>query len=162
MKKAWEQVEGAQTPAMKMQRFDEGMDWTMLDRDFDNRTRRVFTGPVVVPMWWGGFDPAYHTPSTVARPGLPSQPITVNLPQLPGSDFAASIVNGITGFSAKAVGDVTGFTSNITKVTNPIPVSSYRSSSGSTRSSGGGGRSCACACACACAGCACACAGGGR
>jgi hypothetical protein len=163
MKKAWEQVEGAQTPEMKMQRFDEAMDWTMLDRDFNDRTRRVFTGPIILPRWYGGYDPAYRTPTTMASPGTPSQPITIPLPQLPGSDFAASIVNGITGFSAKVVGDVTGFTTSITKVTNPIPVSTYTShSSGSSSSSGGGGRSCACACACACAGCACACAGGGR
>lgn len=165
MKKAWEQVEGAATPEVKMQRFDESIDWTMLDRDFNDRTRRVFTGPVILPRWWGGFDPAYH-PTTIASSGggsTPSQPIRVDLPQLPGADFAASIINGVTGFSGKAVGDVFGFTSAITKATNPIPVTSYSSGSGGSRSiGGGGGHSCACACACACAGCACACAGGGR
>ncbi|HZU85927.1 MAG TPA: hypothetical protein VFF78_00500, partial [Anaerolineaceae bacterium] len=35
MKKAWEQVEMAETPDVKMQRFDEAIDWTMLDRNFD-------------------------------------------------------------------------------------------------------------------------------
>ncbi len=163
MKKAWEQVEGAGTPEVKMQKFDEAMEWTMLDRDFNDHTRRVFTGPVILPQWWGNYDPGYH-PTTMAGSGTsaPSQPITVNLPQLPGSDFAASIINGVTGFSGKAVGDLTGFTSSITNVTNPIPVSTYKSSGGGSRSSSGGGHSCACACACACAGCACACAGGGR
>jgi hypothetical protein len=83
---------------------------------------------------------------------------TVNLPNLPGADFAASLTNGVSAVAAGVVGDITNFTSGITNKTNPIPKTTGGRSSGGR--SGGGGSSCACACACA--GCACACAGGGR
>lgn len=166
-KRAWEEVEAANTPEVKSQKFDDVMEWTMLDRNYDDRTREVFrTQPVYVPTWWGHFDPSYSPkplgssvpssrPSSGGSSGGPS------LPHLPGSDFAASMVNGVQGFAAGAVGNITNFTSKITGETNPVPKST---SSGSYKSGGSssGGHSCACACACACAGCACACAGGGR
>jgi len=157
--RAWQQVEGAETPEVRSQRFDEGLEWAMLDDDFDDRTQRVFhTGPVFVPMWWGHYRPwARATSSAGARPGrAPSTGSAARLPTLPGAAFAATIVRGIEGTSSKIVRNVTSFTSGVTKVTNPPP---RPSSSHGGGSSGGG---CACACACACAGCACACAGGGR
>lgn len=153
MEKAWQQVEAAETPEVKSRLFEEAMDWTMLDRDFDDRSRRVFTGPVFVPMWWRHYDPTFARSSgTMGTPSsrLPSVPV----PRLPGSDFAASMANGIQTFSQRVIGDVGAFTSRVTGVTNPPPPPSRSSSSG--RSGGG------CACACACAGCACACAGGSR
>jgi hypothetical protein len=62
MKRAWEQVEVADTPDVKMEKFDEYMGWTMLDRDFDRRTRDTFgPRPVFVPMWWGRYDPVYRS-----------------------------------------------------------------------------------------------------
>lgn len=162
VRRAWAQVESAETPEVKSQKFDEYMGWTMLDRNYDDRTREVFRHqPVFVPSWWGRYDPTFSS-KTLARPTGTSpapgggQPA---LPHLPGSDFAASVVNGVQNFSSKVVGNINEFTSRVTSVTNPIPKSS--SGRGSYRSSGGGS-SCACACACACAGCACACAGGGR
>jgi hypothetical protein len=162
MTKAWAEVEAAGTPEVKGQKFDENMDWTMLDKDFNNRTRNVFgTGPVFVPIWWGRYDPVFRssigrasTPSVSTGGGGPS----ISMPHLPGSDFAASIVNGTSAFSAGVVGNVAAFTSGVTNVTNPVPVTT--SSGGGYHGGGGGGHSCACACACA--GCACACAGGGR
>ena len=42
MEKAWQQVEAADTPEVKSQKFDQTLEWTMLDRDYDDRTRRVF------------------------------------------------------------------------------------------------------------------------
>lgn len=160
--RAWNQVESADTPQVKSQKFDETLEWTMLDRNYDDRTRRVFReGPVFVPMWWPHFDPTYRPISS-----SPSKPIPVSsgqaggltLPHLPGSDFAASMVKGVQDFSAGAIGNLTDFTSRVTNKTNPIPPTTSRSS----YQSHGGGGGCACACACACAGCACACAGGGR
>jgi hypothetical protein len=160
MEKAWAQVEGADTPEVKSQLFDKNLEWTMLDRDYDNRTRRVFPGPVFLPMWWGRYDPTFGRPASTSRGSYsPSMPQgTPSVPRLPGSDFAASMAVGMQTFSQKVIGNVTDFTSRVTNVTNPPP----KPTSGSTggRSGGGGGRSCACACACA--GCACACAGGGR
>ena len=43
MEKAWQQIEAADTPEVKSQKFDEALEWTMLDKDYDDRTRRVFT-----------------------------------------------------------------------------------------------------------------------
>ncbi|MBN1371748.1 MAG: hypothetical protein JW987_07385 [Anaerolineaceae bacterium] len=167
MRRAWEQVKAADTPEMKMKRYDEALDWTMLDKDFGDQSREVFSGgPVILPHWWGHYDPTFRPTSSGSLGGpsvsMPTQvgsaPGSSNLPSLPGADFAASVVGGIQNFSGQVLGDVSTFTSGVTNKTNPIPKST--SSSRSYRSGGGGGRSCACACACA--GCACACAGGGR
>ena len=157
MERAWVQVEQADTPEVKGQLFDQNLEWTMLDKDYDDRTRRVFTGPVFVPMWWGRYDPTYTRPVSPASGPLPTgmSASLPSAPRLPGSDFAAQMVSGVQTFSQKVIGNMGDFTSRVTNVTNPPPkpsASSYR----------GGGRSGGCACACACAGCACACAGGGR
>jgi len=163
--KAWKMVEEADTPEVKSEYYNDTMEWTMLDEEYQDRTRRTFMGgPVFVPMWW----PRYSVPYRRSIGGSVSNPIPssgkvstssgkVSLPHIPGSDFAANVINGATGMAAGVVGNVTSFTDGVTTRTNPIPVSSR---SGRGGFSGGGGSSCACACACA--GCACACAGGGR
>ena len=155
MEQAWAQVESAQTPEVKGQALDQNLEWTMLDHDYDGRSRRVFTSPIFIPMWWGNYDPTYRTmPSSMGTGGSVAGPSAGRgSTSLPGATFAASVVGGVQTFSGKVIGDLNTFTSKVTNVTNPPPppsTSSYRS--------GGGG----CACACACAGCACACAGGGR
>jgi len=156
MQKAWAQVEGANTPEVQSQLFDQNLEWTMLDKDYDDHTRRVFQGPVFIPMWWGRYDPTYRGPASVSS-GLPSTSVSMpSVPHLPGPDLASSVATGVQTFSQKVIGNVTDFTSRVTNVTNPPP----KPSSSGGRRGGGGGRSCACACACA--GCACACAGGGR
>jgi len=64
VRRAWQQVEGAKTPEVRSQRFDEGLEWAMLDDDFDDRTRRIFrTGPVFVPIWWGHYRPWTRAPA---------------------------------------------------------------------------------------------------
>jgi len=167
IKRAWQQVEEADTPEVKSEKFNDHMGWTMLDKDFEDKTQDTFgRGPVFVPIWWNRYDPTYRPTSSTTRstgpsvttpgPGRSGGP---SLPVLPGGDFAASMVSGISSFSSNVVGNITDFTSRITNKTNPIPKPSS-SSSRSGWSSGGGSSSCACACACA--GCACACAGGGR
>lgn len=157
MEKAWNQIEAAGTPEVKSELFEQSLEWTMLDKDYDNRTRRVFSGPVYVPMWWGNYDPGYHSAGLPkASPGVPAMSSGRSTTTIPGASFAASVVTGVQNFSGRVLGNLGGFTSRVTNATNPVPVvkSSYKGSSG------GGGHSCACACACA--GCACACAGGGR
>jgi hypothetical protein len=158
MEKAWAQVENADTPEVKGQLLDKNLEWTMLDRDYGDRSRRVFTGPIYAPIWWGNYDPGYgRSAPGQQRPSAPSMPQGMpSVPRLPGSDFAASVATGMQTFSQRVIGNVGDFTSRVTSVTNPPP----KPSSTGGRSGGGGGRSCACACACA--GCACACAGGGR
>lgn len=160
MKRAWAQVEAADTPEVKSAKFDEVMEWTMLDKDYDDRTREVFhQGPVYVPVWWPRYDPTFGRPTT-GPVSTGSSGGSFSLPSLPGSDFAAGIVLGVQNFSSKVVGNINDFTNSITNITNPPP--KPPSSSGRSYSSGRSGGGCACACACACAGCACACAGGGR
>ncbi|MCX8063070.1 MAG: hypothetical protein N3D16_10865 [Anaerolineales bacterium] len=159
--RAWKQVEEAETPEIKSEKFSEAMEWTMLDKDYDDRTRRVFErGPVYVPTWWHRYDPLFTSgaspSSTTSLPSAPKAPTYTSAPRLPGADFAASVVNGVQNLSASVIGNLSDFTSKVTNKTNPPPIPA--SSSRSYRSGGG----CACACACACAGCACACAGGGR
>ena len=171
MKRAWTQVETAQTPEVKAQVYEEVMDWTMLDKKYEDRTQNVFSGPMVVPApsWWWRYDPTFSRPivsgtvpaTSVTPPSLSTGGgKTFSMPTMPGSAFAASVVGSVSNFSSKVMGGLTGFTSGVTNVTNPPPPpSTYRSSGGGGHSSGGGH---SCACACACAGCACACAGGGR
>lgn len=169
MEKAWNQVETAQTPEVKSEKYDENLDWTMLDKNFDGRTKESFgSGPVFIPTWWWRYDPMVKptTSSTPTFGKVDASPMpsgsgktTINLPSLPGADFAASITNGVQSFASGVVGNLTNFTSGVTNKTNPVPKST--SSSGRSSRGGGGGGSCA-GCACACAGCACACAGGGR
>jgi hypothetical protein len=172
IRRAWEAVETAQTPDVKSAQYDHTLEWTMLDKEFNDRTERTFTGvPVFVPRWWPRYDPAYRpAPSSAGSGGGLAAPVTtssgsgssrpsINLPSLPGADFAASMVTGASNMAAGVIGNVTDFTSSVTNRTNPIPVTTSRSGSGGFRGSGGGS---SCACACACAGCACACAGGGR
>jgi hypothetical protein len=157
--RAWQQVAAADTPEVLGERWSEGLEWTMLEDDWDDRTREVFRDrPVVLPTWWwlyrpwaggAGPRPAGPVPSPVGGGGTP-----VTLPTLPGADFANTVVTGIENAANTVVSSVESFTGRITQTTNPPPPPS---SSGGSR---GGGYSCACACACA--GCACACAGGGR
>jgi hypothetical protein len=156
---AWKQVEEAGTPKVKSKAYEENLEWTMLDPNYDRRTQDVFrSGPVYVPTWYHNYNPTYR-PSASVGSGGPSMTKTtggakVSLPTLPGGDFAASIANSVQNFAGGIVGNLADFTGGVTKQTNPPPPPS-RSSGGSF--SGGGS-----SCACACAGCACACAGGGR
>jgi hypothetical protein len=150
-RRAWEQVEAANTPDVKSQKYEEVMEWTMLDKNYNGRTQDVFRNmPVFIPIWWGHYDPGFGRPSASGAPIS-----TGGSARVPGADFAASLAAGVQTFSTKTVGNITEFTSSITSVTNPPPKPSPGTFSG-------GGHGGGCACACACAGCACACAGGGR
>ena len=156
--RAWKQVEAADTPEVLGERWGEGLEWTMLEDDWGDRTRRVFQDrPVVLPRWWWFYRP-WAAGTGPSRPSTPmptpsggGTPVT--LPTLPGADFANTVVTGVENAANTVVSSVESFTDRITNKTNPPP----KTSSSSSR---GGGYSCACACACA--GCACACAGGGR
>ncbi|MGC9974067.1 MAG: hypothetical protein ABSC36_01580, partial [Gaiellaceae bacterium] len=123
MERAWQQIEAAGTPEVKSQMYDESLEWTMLDKNYDERTRRVFTGPIFIPLWWGRYDPGYRPVSTGAGSSV-SMPSSGgrSSASLPGSAFAASVVTGVQGFSGKVLGDVKSFTTGVTNRTNPVPV----------------------------------------
>jgi hypothetical protein len=150
---AWQQVTAAQTPELKTKELEEQFDWMSMDPAYNDRMRSQYgTGDVYLPRWWGRWGYGGGQTTTGGGGSVGKGP-SMEMPKLPGADFANRMTTGMEGFAAGLVGKVDSFTGKITDKTNPIPVSS-----GSGRSSGGGG----CACACACAGCACACAGGGR
>ncbi len=168
--RAWQQVEAADTPEVKAQRLDEGLEWTMLDEDWNKRVGRTFGDePVLLPRWWGYYRPWATSTSTASGGGgqTVSAPKTTTgdagraptMPTLPGAAFANTIVSGVESLSNRVVSSVERFTGSISSVTNPPPPPPSTTSGRWSGRSGGG---CACACACACAGCACACAGGGR
>jgi hypothetical protein len=156
--RAWQQVEASDTPEVLGRRWSEGLEWTMIGDDWQDRTREVFRDrPVVLPTWWWAYGP-WVSHAGRGRPATPmpapsggGRPVT--LPTLPGADFANTVVTGVENAANTVVSSIESFTGGVTKTTNPPP----KPSSSSSR---GGGYSCACACACA--GCACACAGGGR
>ena len=156
IEKAWTQVTSADTPEVKAETYEQVMDWTMLDHQWEDRTRTTLgQGPIFVPTWWWRYDPIIRTThygGGVAHTAMPMAAPSggnISVPKLPGSDFAASMVNGVQTFSAGVIGGLTNFTSNITNRTNPVPKTTSSSSGGHF----GGGGGCACACACA---------GGGR
>jgi hypothetical protein len=150
---AWKQVEEAKTPELKSLPLEDQFDWMMMDNDYNNRMNQNYgLGDVFLPRWWGRSGYGYHTGGGGTTLGKTSGG-SLDMPKLPGADFANKVTNGLEGFSAGLVGKLDSFTGGVTDKTNPVPVSS-----GGGHSSGGSG----CACACACAGCACACAGGGR
>lgn len=165
--RAWQQVEQADTPEVKSAAFDEQLEWTMLDDEWQKRVGRTFQDqPVFLPIWWGRYRPwATATGSPASSAPQPAKTITAapgpeaRMPTLPGAAFAGTIVGGFQGVANKVVSSIDRFTGSITAVTNPPPPPPP--STGRRGGwSGGGGHSCACACACA--SCACACAGGGR
>jgi hypothetical protein len=157
--RAWDQVEAANTPEVLGQRWGDGLEWTMLEDDWDSRTRRVFQDrPVVLPYWWWFYRPWAASVGGMPQPsgGMPTPSgggTPVTLPTLPGANFANTVVTGVENAANTVVSSIDSFTGKVTQTTNPPPKPS-------SSSRGGGGYSCACACACA--GCACACAGGGR
>jgi hypothetical protein len=123
----------AQTPEVRAEKYSEAADWTMLDKDYDGRTRRTFgTGPVFMPSWWWRTDPTISHAGTSARtmggsvakgsataPSGGGKSTTVTLPSLPGSDAAASVIGSVQAFSSGVVGNIAAFTGAVTTKTNP-------------------------------------------
>jgi hypothetical protein len=152
MNKAWDQVKNA--PKEKLpEELAQSLEWLALDPEYENKLEPYANDTVLIP---GSTDYWYfHFPQRTTGTAGGAVPGKVFGKGVTGA--AASLVNSLQVFSGALLGDSAAFTSAITKVTNPLPVQHYSSSSG--HSSGGHS---SCACACACAGCACACAGGGR
>ena len=152
MNKAWDQVKNCPKEKLPAE-LAESLEWLALDPEYENKLES-YTDDGLFPAgghnyWYRGF-PQRTTAGGTAAPGK-GYGQTV-------SGSASRLVQSLQVFSGALLGESAAFTSAVTQVTNPPPVSPA-SSSGSHHSGGGGS---SCACACACAGCACACAGGGR
>ncbi len=177
-KKAWEQVEAADTPELKSKMLGDNFGWAMLQEEPDKKIEQTFSGyDVYPPYWWWRVDPGYRRPFYHSSPSSSSSSSSSesggssekrsgssssgpsSMPVLPGAMFARSITQSAKKLGDSVTGNMNNFKSSIKGKTNPTPVyssSSHRHGGGS--SSGGS----SCACACACDSCACACAGGGR
>ncbi len=126
VEEAWQEVKAAATPEVKSQKFDEKMDWAMLDSNFVGRIAEALgAGPLPVPGWWERFAPLMIQPAAPASSQVDFPTVSAGpdmpagaLPELPGADFAASIANGIQNFSAAAIGDVQDFASEIADQTS--------------------------------------------
>ncbi len=100
--KAWDQIQTADTPEVKSQRFNEAMEWTMLSKDFDSHIHHTFTGLVIIPKWLERYAPK-----------------DLNLSSVSGSDFVNWIKDIVQLFSSRVLDDLSSFTSSVTRVTNP-------------------------------------------
>ena len=68
MQRAWKMVEESDTPEVKSERYNQAMEWTMLDDRYQELTRRTFTtGPVFVPVWWPVTRPPIAAASAAQR-----------------------------------------------------------------------------------------------
>ena len=50
MERAWEEIRKAGTPELKSQAYDQSLEWTMLDKNYEQRTHSIFTGLFFVPV----------------------------------------------------------------------------------------------------------------
>ncbi len=173
---SWDEARIAASPEERSRVLEDNYDWMTMDRDYRTRVRDHYgTGHYYQPRWWDSYygrpSPAVPAPvvapagklpaeaplqpgTTVPAGKLPAEAADTSRVRVPGPALADAVNSDVERLAPGLVGDVGKFTSKVTDVTNPVPVSSGSSSGSSGRSS--------CACACACAGCACACAGGGR
>ena len=151
--KAWKQVEGAETPELASQAFDENLLWLYMDDKFGSRVKDTLGNRVFVPdptwwwFWWWA-SPTRTPPILGPTGGAPTpQP-------LPGGEFADKIVTSLEK-------SANGLVANMEKFADSIaPAKAAPSQSPARRGSGGSCACASCACACACVSCACACAGG--
>ncbi len=125
VEEAWQEVKAAATPEVKSQKFDEKMDWALLDGNFAGRSAEALgAGPLPMPGWWERYTLLIQPAAPATSQGdIPTVSAGLDwpagaLPELPGADFAASIANGIQDFSAAAIGDVQHFASEIADQTS--------------------------------------------
>jgi hypothetical protein len=153
MNKAWDQVKNCPRDRLPAELAD-ALEWLALDPEYEGKLDPL-TDDAAFRTGGGGYWYG-RMPQRTAGTGGGAVPGKGYGQAVSGA--AGRLVQSLQVFSGALLGESAAFTSAVTKVTNPPPVSSA-SSSGSYHAGGGGS---SCACACACAGCACACAGGGR
>jgi hypothetical protein len=157
--KAWKQVEGAGTPELASNAYDEQLLWLFLDPNYKSRTETAFRTTMFTPspMWfwyWYGYQQYYPHPTYTPNIAAPAQ--AAKPPTIPGAAFANNIATAVENTS-------NGIVVNLEKFSNSIlPFAPKKASSEPVHHNASCVCAChACACACACVSCACACAGGG-
>ena len=125
MEKAWQEVESAETPEVKAEKYSDAVDWTMLDKNYDTRTRQTFgTGPVFMPYWWYRADPTISSTTAGGLGGsvrsAPSAQPAANRPPSPCPACPVLMRRlpwsiSVTAFSSGVVGNVASFTGAVTK-----------------------------------------------
>ncbi|RKZ02693.1 hypothetical protein DRQ21_07980 [Candidatus Fermentibacteria bacterium] len=135
---AWKLVADDKSSERAEEVFGSWFHWLLADEEFDSRLQKIPSGDsIIMPAYMYNMFPAGKI-SGGSSGGMSL------------SQACSQVAGALTRTAQNTVSSLTGLSSAVTSKTNPVPVSTYRSS--------GGGSSCACACA----GCACACAGGGR
>ncbi len=148
--RAWNEVQNANTPLLKIQKAQENMDWLLLDPDYHSKFRIVLNDPTpidiqYIPVW------SRTLPLSSRRAYVQNPPNIVQIADNIASNMESvseSIVKNVESFSEKVARVIEGRSSGISESrSRPIYSSSCACVS--------------CACACACVSCACACASGG-
>jgi hypothetical protein len=157
--KAWGQVEGAGTPELASNAYDEQLLWLFLDPNYKARTDTAFRDRIFQPnpMWfwyWYGYQNYYPHPTY--KPNIETPAQSGKPPTIPGADFANNIASAVENTSNSVVVNLEKFANSI------LPFSPGKASHEPAHEHADCVCACvACACACACVSCACACAGGG-
>lgn len=157
--KAWKQVQGAGTPDLASNAYDEQLLWLFLDPNYKSRTQTAFQNTMLTPnpMWfwyWYGYQQYHPHPTYTPNIGTPTQ--AAKPPTIPGADFANNVASAVENTSNSIVVNVEKFANSI------LPFSPGKASQQPAHHDASCVCAChACACACACVSCACACAGGG-
>ncbi len=136
---AWKMVEGDNSAERAGEILGDRFQWLLADEKFDKRVNSLPSQRnVLLPMYMYHYFPGSTRSIGGAASGMSL------------SQACSQVAGSLQRTATNTVSHLTRLSSAVTSKSNPVPVSTYRSS--------GGGSSCACACA----GCACACAGGGR
>jgi hypothetical protein len=157
--KAWKQVQGAGTPDLASNAYDEQLLWLFLDPNYKSRTQTTFQNTMFTPnpLWfwyWYGYQQYHPHPTYMPTIGTPTQ--ATKPPTIPGADFANNVASAVENTSNSIVVNVEKFANSI------LPFAPGKTSQQPAHHDASCVCAChACACACACVSCACACAGGG-
>ena len=153
--KAWKQVEGAQTPELASNLYNENLLWLLLDDKCADKTQDKFGQMVFIPSpdwwWWWDYNMRY-----VPHPPSPTD-MTSGRTSMPGADFANSIATALETGSSKIVSNM----EELAKRILPPPPQEAKAREPVHHESNCVCACHSCACVCACVSCACACASGG-
>ena len=136
-KHAWLRVKAAGTPGEFAREFSKWSSWMMLDKKFPERMKKESQEYSYYEEPWYRWNAWYHPYHYRTNESMILDDTSVRFDRM-----MDDLVYNVKQANRHMVNDITDLGKEVTKVTNPVPVSS----------GGGSGGGCACACACACAG----------